>query len=108
MDAAVVGSAFNLSRLAATVERQELCRAARKPRRHVDLVRVGREVHEDAGSEAKQRRTWIPVRLVLTHGMAPALAGARILQLTDGDRQTVQREHEIDGVVLPDGRAPGG
>ena len=32
--------------------------------------------------------------------MAPALAGARILQLAGGYRQAVQREHQIDGVVL--------
>ena len=96
----VAGSTFDLPRLAPPVERQELRLGARKPRRHVDLVRVGSEVHEGADFEAKQRRTWIPVLLVLAHRMSPALAAARILQLTGGDRQTVQREHEIDGVVL--------
>ena len=38
--------------------------------------------------------------LVLPHGMAPALAGARVLELTGGDRQPVNREHQIQGVVF--------
>ena len=96
----VTGAAFYLARLAAAVERQEMRFGTRKPRRHVDFVRIGREMHQGAGFEAKERRTRVPVLLVLAHRMAPVLAGARILQLTGGYRQTVQREHEIDGVVL--------
>ena len=57
-------------------------------------------MHQGAGFEAKERRTWVPVLLVLAHRMAPTLAGARILQPTGGYRQAVQREHEVDGVVL--------
>ena len=96
----VPGAAFNLARLVAAVEGQEMGLGTRKPRRHVDLVRIGREMHQRAGIEAKERGTGIPVILVLAHRMAPALAGARILQLTGGYRKTVQREHQIDGVVL--------
>ena len=96
----VAGAAFYSARLAAAVEGQEMRLATRKPRRHVDFVRIRREMHQGAGLEAKERRTRVPVLLVLAYRMTPVLTGARILQLTGGYRKTVQREHEIDGVLL--------
>ena len=103
----VAGAAFNLARLAAAIERQEMCLGTRKPCRHVDLVRIGREMHQGAGFEAKERRTGVAVLLVLAHRMAPALAGTRILQLTGGYRKTIQREHEDRRCrACPDGKAP--
>ena len=103
----VAGSAFNLARLAAAVERQEMRLGSRKPRRHVGLVRVGREMHKSAGFEVEERRTWIAVLLVLAHGMAPILAGARILQLTGSDRQNRSaRTRDRRCRACPDDRAP--
>ena len=51
--------------MAAAVERQEERLLPRQPRRHVDLVRVGGEMHQRPLLEIEQRRARVAVFLVL-------------------------------------------
>ena len=81
-----------LARVAAAIEGEKRRVRAAQPRRHVDLVRIGREVHQGPRLEAKQRRTWVAVVAVLGDGVPPGLARRRVLQLARRDRETIDRE----------------
>ena len=97
----IAGAALHLAGMAAAVERQKVRRPPLQPGRHVHLVRIGGEMHQRAFLEVEQRRARIAVLHVLPHRVAPALAGAGILQLAGGDRHTVHCEHQIHRVRGP-------
>ena len=86
--------------VAAAVERQEARAGAGEARRHVDLVGVGGEVDEGAPLEAEERRAGVAVLLVLADGVAPVLAGHRVLEFARRHRHAVEREDEVERVLL--------
>ena len=93
-------AADDLSRMAATVERQEERLLSRQPRRHVDLVRVGGEMHQRPLFELKQWRAWVAVLAVLLHRLPPALPRAGILQLHGRHREAVHCQHHVERAVV--------
>src|SRR6266446_9324614 len=91
----VARTADDLARMTAAVERQEVRRVSRQPGGHVDLVRVGGEMHERPSLELEQWNARVAVFLELADGMTPVLARAGILQLNGGDRQTVHGQNDV-------------
>ena len=96
----ITRSAYDLPRMAASVEWQEVRLPPRQPRRHVDLVRVGGEMHQRPFLEVEQRRARIAVLLVLPDRVTPVLARAGILQFDGGHRQPVHRQHHVERAVV--------
>src|SRR5271157_2262575 len=92
--------ALHLTRVAASVERQEVCRLPAQPSCHVDFIRVSSEVYQCASLEAEQGRAGVTVALILLHGVTPVLARARVLQFAGCDRQAVHCEQQVYRVVL--------
>lgn len=80
--------------MAATVEWQEIGPLTRQPRRHMNLIRIRREVDQRPVLELKQRSPEIPL-LVLLHRVPPVLASRRILQLAGRHRQPVDRQQNL-------------
>ena len=79
------------------VEREELRRLAREPRRHRHQVRVDREVDDRAPRERDVRR--VAVAPVLRDRVLDVLAGERVLELGRRDRDPVEEEREVDVFV---------
>src|SRR5205823_1127381 len=69
----------DLPGMAAAIERKEVRLLPREPRRHVNLIRVSREVHQRTLFEFEHRRARIAALFVLTHRMTPMLSGRRVL-----------------------------
>lgn len=65
-------------------------------RGHVDLVRIGREVHECPGAEDPVGG--VPVAAVLVDRVRDALVGKGVLQLRRRRRDAVDHEHEVEAV----------
>ena len=65
-----------------------------------DLVGVGGEVDEGATLEAEERRVGVAVLLVLADGVAPVLAGHRVLEFAHRHRHAVEHEDEVERVAL--------
>jgi hypothetical protein len=84
----------------APVEREEEGALPRQSRGHEDQLRVHREVHQRALGEAEDRVPGV-APLELGDGVPDVLAGQLVLELHRGDRQTVQEEHQVDGVLVP-------
>ena len=89
-------AADDLAGMAAPVKRQEVRLVTRQPRGHVDLVRVGREVDERPPLEGEERGAGVAIRLVLAHGVLPALAGAGVLEFDGRDGQAVDGEQHVE------------
>ena len=96
----IAGAAAHLARMAAAVERQEARLRPADAGAHVHLVRVRGEVHQRPGLETEQRRARVAVAPVLPHRVAPALAGAGVLQLASRHRQAVQREQQVHRIAF--------
>ena len=86
--------------VAAPVEGQEARTLAGELRRHVDFFGVGREVDDRSLPEAEERRVGVPVSLILADSVAPGLTGHLVLEFAGGDRHTVEREDDVDRVLL--------
>src|SRR5438034_11259443 len=71
----IAGAAPGFPGMAASVEGQKPCLVPRQPRGHVQLVRIGGEVHERPSLELEERRARIAALLVLPLGAPPVLAG---------------------------------
>ena len=65
----------------------------------MDLVGVGCEVDEGAPLEAEERRVGVAILLVLADGVAPVLAGHRVLEFAGRHRHAVEREDEVERVA---------
>ena len=96
----VARAALHLPRVAAPVEGQKEGLVPRQPGAHVDLVGVGRKVHQCALLELEQRRARVAVSLVLAYGVAPGLVRAGVLQLNGAHRQAIHRQHHVHGAVI--------
>ena len=79
------------SRMTAPVERQEESLGPGNMGSHVDFIGIGGKVDQCPLFEIEQRRAGVAILFVLLDGVAPVLAGARILQLTGGHRQQIDR-----------------
>ena len=69
-------------------------------RAEAHLVIIHREVH-DAAAELKEPLAWLPVALVLLHGIGHGLLGQAVLQLEGGDGQAVDEEAQVEGQGVP-------
>src|SRR5687767_2578275 len=95
----ITRAALDFPRMAASVEGQEVRVGPAQARRHVYLVRIGREVHQCATLEAEERGARIAVFLVLCDSMSPVLASTGILELARRDWKAVDREEQVHRVV---------
>jgi hypothetical protein len=75
----VAFAALHFTGMTAAIEWKEMCLSVFQSRRHVNLIRISREVNESARLELKQRRARIAIFFVLLDRMLPALARSRIL-----------------------------
>src|SRR5690606_11237861 len=78
------------------VERQELSLFAFEPCGHPHLIRIHREVDERALLEGEKEIPSVALCLILLDGIARALTGERVLQLSGDDRQPVHGEYDVD------------
>ena len=97
----VAGATVDGAGVAAAVEGQEARAIAGQAGRHVDLVGIGGEMDEGAPPRAEERRAGVAVLPVLANGVAPGLAGHRVLELGRRHRHAVEGEDEVDRVALP-------
>ena len=68
-------------------------------RRHVDQIRVDREMRE-AAAIGKERLARVAVGLVLPDRVLDILAVQRVLQLRGEDRNAVEEQHEIEAFLV--------
>ena len=85
--------------VAALVEGQEVRRRARQPRGHEHRLGVHREVDQRAALELEDRLARVAVLLVLPARVLNRLARERVLQLHRGDRDAVQAERDVEGLL---------
>src|SRR5690606_28338362 len=67
-----------------------------EPCGHPHLIRIHREVDERALLEGEKETPSVALCLILLDGIARALTGERVLQLSGDDRQPVHGEYDLD------------
>ena len=85
--------------VAAAVERQEVRCSAAKSGGHQHRLGVDREVHQRAALELEDRLVGVPVALVLRPGVLDGLSGERVLELERGERDAVEAQGDVEGVL---------
>jgi hypothetical protein len=84
----------------ALVEREEARLGALQVGRHIDEIRVRREVRE-AAAVGEERLARVAVGLVLADRVLDVLAGERVLELGGEEGDAVQEEREIAALFVP-------
>ena len=84
----------------ATIEREEIGTFTCQVGGHISTIGIDREVHQSPFLKLEDEIVWVPVILVLVFGILPGLASHGILEFKSNNRDSVETQDDIEGVVM--------